>query len=111
MSCQSVDERETLILHRNRTPWYDTRLSYNPAVHRIKQAQFHAAIVEDLNRQPVPPPHPELLKYFQPPRRVLKHARPVIAAVREAFDVKEGRFTHQYPSSHADTEYIYCPSS
>ncbi|GJE94221.1 ku80-like protein [Phanerochaete sordida] len=73
----------------NRTPWYDTRLSYNPAVHRIKQAQFHAAIVEDLNKQPLPPPHPELLKYFEPPRRVLKHARLAIDAAREAFGVKE----------------------
>ncbi|EKM60439.1 uncharacterized protein PHACADRAFT_82428 [Phanerochaete carnosa HHB-10118-sp] len=73
----------------NRTPWYDTRLSYNPAIHRIKQAQFHAAIVEDLNRQPLPPPHPELLKYFEPPRRVMKRARPAIDAAREAFNVKE----------------------
>ncbi|THG94528.1 hypothetical protein EW026_g6962 [Hermanssonia centrifuga] len=73
----------------NREAWYDTRYSYNPAIHRTKQALFHGAVVSDLRRQPLPPPHPELLKYFEPPKRVLKRARHAIEDVKVAFKVKE----------------------
>ncbi|KAJ7151626.1 ku80-like protein [Mycena filopes] len=74
----------------NRGPWFDTRLSYNPAIHRIKQAQFHAAVVSDLSKNPLPPPHPELLKYFEPPRRVLKRAKDAIEECKDVFKVKQG---------------------
>ncbi|KAJ7480055.1 SPOC domain-like protein [Mycena galericulata] len=73
----------------NRGPWFDTLQSYNPAIHRIKQAQFHAAVVSDLNDNPLPPPHPELLKYFDPPRRVLKRARDAIEECKSEFKVKQ----------------------
>ncbi|KAJ7451138.1 SPOC domain-like protein [Mycena latifolia] len=73
----------------NRAPWFDTRLSYNPAIHRIKQAQFHAAVVSDLSNNPLPPPHPELLKYFDPPRRVLKRARDAIEQCKTELKVKQ----------------------
>ncbi|KAJ7652019.1 SPOC like C-terminal domain-containing protein [Mycena polygramma] len=73
----------------NRGAWFDTRLSYNPAIHRIKQAQFHAAVVSDLSKNPLPPPHPELLKYFEPPRRVLKRARDTIEECKTEFKVKQ----------------------
>ncbi|KAF7367429.1 SPOC domain-like protein [Mycena sanguinolenta] len=73
----------------NRGPWFDTRLSYNPAVHRIKQAQFHAAVVSDLSKNPLPPPHPDLLKYFEPPRRVLKRAREAIEGAKTELKVKQ----------------------
>ncbi|KAK7064784.1 SPOC domain-like protein [Favolaschia claudopus] len=73
----------------NRGPWFDTRMSYNPAIHRIKQAQFHAAVVSDLNKNPVPPPHPEILKYFEPPKRALKRARDAIEEVKTEFKVKQ----------------------
>ncbi|KAI0344219.1 SPOC domain-like protein [Trametopsis cervina] len=72
-----------------RGPWFETNLSFNPAIHRVKQAQFHAAVVSDLNKQPVPPPHPELLKYFEPPRRVLKKAKGAIDEVKAVFKVRE----------------------
>ncbi|KAI0762418.1 SPOC like C-terminal domain-containing protein [Fomes fomentarius] len=73
----------------NREAWYDTRLSYNPAIHRTKQALFHGAIIQDLNRQPVPPPHPELLKYLEPPRRILKRACEAIEECKKTFDVRQ----------------------
>ncbi|KAI0757611.1 SPOC like C-terminal domain-containing protein [Daedaleopsis nitida] len=73
----------------NREAWFDTRLSYNPAIHRTKQALFHGAIVQDLNRQPLPPPHPELLKYLEPPRRVLKRAREATEECQKTFNVRE----------------------
>lgn len=76
---------------RERGQWFETCLSYNPAIHRTKQAQFHAAIVSDLNKHPVAPPHSELLKYFEPPRRVVKRAKEAVAAAKEAFAIKEGK--------------------
>ncbi|ETW87659.1 hypothetical protein HETIRDRAFT_41157 [Heterobasidion irregulare TC 32-1] len=73
----------------NRAPWFDTRLSYNPAIHRIKQALFHSAVAQDLSSNPLPPPHPELTKYFNPPKRALKRARDAIDDCKAAFRVKE----------------------
>ncbi len=77
-------------LPRNRSPWYDTRLSYNPAIHRMKQALFHGAIVDDLVAEPLPPPHPELTKYLEPPKRVLKRANEAVDQCKTAFAVKKG---------------------
>ncbi|TFK38608.1 hypothetical protein BDQ12DRAFT_683054 [Crucibulum laeve] len=73
----------------NRGPWFDTRQSYNPTIHRVKQAVFHAAVVPDIETHPLPPPHPELLKYFDPPRKVLKRARGAIEGCKSAFKVKQ----------------------
>lgn len=50
---------------------------------------FHSAVVSDLTTNPLPPPHPEILKYFDPPQKVLKRARPAIEECKEAFKVKE----------------------
>jgi ATP-dependent DNA helicase 2 subunit 2 len=66
-------------------------MSYNPAVHRIKQALFHGAIVDDIESNPIPPPHPELLQYFEPPRKTLKRARDATNACIEQMKVKQGR--------------------
>ncbi|KAI6022554.1 SPOC domain-like protein [Pisolithus marmoratus] len=73
----------------NRQPWFDPRLSYNPAIHRTKQALFHAAVVPDLATYPLPPPHPELTKYFEPPKRMVKRAKQSLEACKEVFKVKE----------------------
>ncbi len=75
---------------RNRQPWFDTRLSYNPSLHRVKQALLHCAVVPDITKNPLPSPHPELLKYFDPPRRVIKRARSVVDECKDIFKVKEG---------------------
>ena len=48
--------------------------------------------MQDLNTHPLPPPHPELLKYFEPPRRVLKRARGAIEDCKKTFKVREGQF-------------------
>ena len=90
--------------------WFDTRLSYNPAVHRVKQAQFHAAIVTDLNTNPLPPAHPELTKYFEPPRRAVKRARGALEECKERFRVREGAYpkgsfyAYSSSASHRSTE-------
>ncbi len=51
---------------------------------------FHCAVVSDLDTNPLPPPHPELLKYFEPPRKVVKRAHDAIEEAKAAFKVKEG---------------------
>ncbi|KAF7986188.1 hypothetical protein HWV62_38598 [Athelia sp. TMB] len=73
----------------NRYPWHDSRFSYNPAIHRTKQALFHSAVVQDLTTNPIPPPHEELTKYFEPPKKVLKRARDAIEECQRVFKVKE----------------------
>ncbi|KAI0321008.1 SPOC domain-like protein [Amylostereum chailletii] len=72
-----------------REAWFDTRLSYNPAIHRVKQALFHGAVVQDLANNPLPPPHPEITKYFDPPKRVVKKAREAVEDCKAIFSVKE----------------------
>jgi ATP-dependent DNA helicase 2 subunit 2 len=70
-------------------PWYDTRQSYNPAIHRTKQALFHSAVVNDITSNPLPPPHPELLKYINPPQWALKASKDATAECKAVFKVKE----------------------
>jgi len=79
-----------LFPYSNRLPWFDTLLSYNPAIHRTKQALFHCAVVPDITTNPLPPPHPELLKYFDPPKRVIKRSREAIDECKNVFKVKQG---------------------
>ncbi|KAK7059233.1 ATP-dependent DNA helicase yku80 [Paramarasmius palmivorus] len=76
----------------NRTPWFSPVDSYNPALHRVKQALFHCAVVNDLETNPIPPPHPETTKYFEPPKRVLKASKEALDACKETFKVKHGTF-------------------
>ena len=59
-------------------------------MHRIKQALFHAAVVSDLRTHPLPPPHGETTKYFEPPRRVLKRAHQALEECKQRFEVKHG---------------------
>ncbi|KAG6895586.1 hypothetical protein C0992_000501, partial [Termitomyces sp. T32_za158] len=79
----------TLGIYRYRSPWFDTLESYNPSVHRTKQAMFHCAVTSDLSANPLPPPHPELLKYLDPPKRVLKRTRDSLEECKNTFKVKQ----------------------
>ncbi|KAH8120739.1 SPOC domain-like protein [Phellopilus nigrolimitatus] len=90
----------------NREPWFDPRLSYNPAVHRIKQALFHAAVVTDLRTNPLPPPHPEVVKYLEPPRRVLKRAHDATVECKSVFKIKQvpKKVTRQRKDGHVRAE-------
>ncbi len=55
----------------------------------MKQALFHGAIVEDLVAEPLPPPHPELTKYLEPPK-VLKRANEAVDRCKTIFAIKKG---------------------
>jgi ATP-dependent DNA helicase 2 subunit 2 len=58
----------------------------------VKQALFHAAIVNDLATNPLPPPHPELEKFFKPPNRVLKRTHEALEECKTAFKVTHGKY-------------------
>jgi len=73
----------------DRMPWFNPAQSYNPSIHRIKQAMFHCAVVSDIATNPLPPPHPELLKYFTAPTKVLERARSSIDKCKDEFKIKE----------------------
>ncbi|CAA7264673.1 unnamed protein product [Cyclocybe aegerita] len=73
----------------NRLPWFSTPEAFNPAVHRIKQAMFHCAVFNDITSNPVPPPHPDLLVFFEPPKRAVKRAKKALQECKDIFKVKE----------------------
>jgi ATP-dependent DNA helicase 2 subunit 2 len=56
----------------------------------MKQAVFHSATVEDLVTDPLPPPDPELTKYLEPPKKVLKRANEAVGQCKTAFAIKKG---------------------
>ena len=65
-------------------------MSYNPAVHRIKQAMFHSAVITDLAKNPLPAPHPELMKYMRPPVKVVRHAAEAMDNCKGAMGIQKG---------------------
>jgi len=75
----------------NRIPYFDTLYSYNPALHRVKQALFHAAVSPSLNTHPLPPPHPDLIRYFEQPKKVLKRSHKALEHCKKVFNIKQGR--------------------
>ncbi|KAH7104333.1 SPOC domain-like protein [Auriculariales sp. MPI-PUGE-AT-0066] len=87
-----VDGMDLMLAARDddgkKTPWFEPTNSYSPAVHRIKQALFHAAVVPDLAAIPLPPPHPDLMQYMAPPDNVLEKAKPALKRCKAVFNVK-----------------------
>ncbi|TEB05100.1 hypothetical protein FA13DRAFT_1281993 [Coprinellus micaceus] len=57
--------------------------SYNPTLHRAKEAMLHSTPVADLKA------HPKL-KFFEPPSRVPKRGKQPLEACIRAFDIKQG---------------------
>lgn len=80
--------------------WYDPSEAVHPAVHRLKEAMFHAAITTDLVSEPVPIPHPDITKFFDRPKRVVTRSKKVVETCKEAFNVTKGqRQCHPFPLS------------
>ncbi|KAG8959142.1 ATP-dependent DNA helicase II subunit 2 [Tulasnella sp. 419] len=69
-------------------PWFDINDSFHPSIHRLKQALAHAAVVPDISEHPVPPPHPELTKYFETPSEVLERSQKALQKLKSVADVK-----------------------
>jgi ATP-dependent DNA helicase 2 subunit 2 len=59
----------------------------------VKQALFHAAVAKSFTTQPLPEVHPELTKYFVPPKKVLKHSKEPLEECRKMFKIKQGTFS------------------
>ncbi|WWD15786.1 hypothetical protein CI109_100210 [Kwoniella shandongensis] len=69
--------------------WFNTRDSYNPVIHRIKEAIFHASLTQDLDADPLGPPHPELTKYFHTPKEIGEKVEDISQRLKDALDLKK----------------------
>jgi ATP-dependent DNA helicase 2 subunit 2 len=69
--------------------WYEPSRSLNPVIHRIKEAIFHASLTNDLDKDPLGPPHPELVKYFNTPDEVAERVENITVQLKEALDIKK----------------------
>lgn len=73
---------------RNKYVWYDPANSYNPAIHRLKDAVYHQATSIDLNSEPLPPPHPALCKFLDPPDIIVQRSEETVLKLKEELDIK-----------------------
>lgn len=80
------DEDAEEVVHE---PWFDPSLSYNPAIHRTKQAILHASLTVDTKADPLGPPHPELTKYFYTPERLVEQTEKITERLKDALDIKK----------------------
>jgi ATP-dependent DNA helicase 2 subunit 2 len=69
-------------------PWYQPQESYNPAIHRLKDAVYHQAITTDLDADPIPPPHPDIVKYLEPPQELKERIDPVVDKLKGVLDIR-----------------------
>lgn len=69
--------------------WFDPNQSYNPVIHRIKEAIFHASLTQDLDADPLGPPHHELVKYFTTPEEIAEAVEIVTTKLKERLDIKK----------------------
>lgn len=83
---QEEEEDDEEALH---PPWFDPSLSYNPSIHRTKQAILHASLTADPKTDPLGPPHPELVKYFYTPERLVRQTEKVTERLKDALDIKK----------------------
>ncbi|WVR05055.1 hypothetical protein IAU60_002067 [Kwoniella sp. DSM 27419] len=69
--------------------WFEPEKSFNPVIHRIKEAIFHASLTADLDAYPLGPPHPELTKYFQTPEEMGDQVVDLTNRLKDALAVKK----------------------
>ena len=69
--------------------WFEPYRSFNPVIHRIKEAIFHASLASDLEKDPLGPPHPELTKYFDPPEEIVADTTKVVNQLKDALNIKK----------------------
>ncbi len=69
-------------------PWYQPQESYNPAIHRLKDAVYHQAVTADLDADPMPPPHPLLTQYLDTPETLVKRSSETVDKLKSALDIK-----------------------
>lgn len=69
--------------------WFSVNHSFNPVIHRIKEAIFHASLTADLDKDPLGPPRPELTRYFYTPDEVIDAAADVTNRLKESLAIKK----------------------
>lgn len=85
----SRPKRVTADVRDERPRWFEPSRSLNPVIHRIKEAIFHASLTPDLNKDPLGPPHPELIKYFNTPDEIVERVESITSQLKEALDIKK----------------------
>ncbi|TIB11097.1 hypothetical protein E3P89_02507 [Wallemia ichthyophaga] len=69
--------------------WFDIHESLSPATHRIYQAVVHSAARGRIDPESLPPPHPEVVKYLNPPAFTKKRAKGAIERCTSLFGLFE----------------------
>lgn len=59
-------------------------------MHRLKEAMFHAAITTNIGEDPLPPPHPDIVKFLERPKRVVTRSKKAVEKCNEEFKVVKG---------------------
>lgn len=73
---------------RRPTSWFKCSDSFSPAIHNVFNAVVHRISNPEGD---LPPVHPALTKYLDPPARVLEKLKSVGPVAKEAFDVTKGK--------------------
>ena len=72
------------------TPWFDPRLSYNPAIHNMRNFVIAKLLHPDLNiTNSDLPPHPLIAQYMYPPDETLEFAESAAMALQKAAKLTE----------------------
>jgi len=85
------EDSKNLVMERDsdKPRWFEPFRSLNPVIHRIKEAIFHASLASDLDSDPLPPPHPELTKYFETPDEIVDATAKLVTQLKDALSIKK----------------------
>jgi ATP-dependent DNA helicase 2 subunit 2 len=74
---------------RNKREWFDISNSYNPAIHRIKEAILHASTTSDVRKDPLGDPHRLLVQYFNSPDEIIDSTKDVVQQLKDSLKIKK----------------------
>jgi ATP-dependent DNA helicase 2 subunit 2 len=49
---------------------------------------YHQATTTDLDADPIPPPHPDIVKYLEPPQELKERMDPLVSKLKGVLDVR-----------------------
>jgi ATP-dependent DNA helicase 2 subunit 2 len=78
----------------------------------MREAIYHLAVTPDLNAKPVPPPHPKLLRYVNPPEQNIETSSETVQQLLKALDIKAApppkkKFERKPTGTDAREEYAF----
>lgn len=88
---EEEEDSKNIVMERDndKPRWFEPFRSFNPTIHRIKEAIFHASLASDLDADPLPPPHPELTKYFDTPDEIVDGTAKLVSQLKDALNIKK----------------------